>query len=151
MNGGRLSTIAWLLGHVSHQGEACIPWPFSHDTKGYPQVWRDGVKKANRVMCELAHGEPPTPKHQAAHSCGNRGCINPRHLSWKTQSENEADKHIHGTIVAKNWGPRGKLKPDQIEQIRTSSLSNVELASRFGVNRGAIEYWRKKIAAQNAA
>lgn len=143
--------MAWLLGHVSHTGDACVPWPFSHDTKGYPQVSGNGVKKANRVMCELAHGEPPTPKHQAAHSCGNRGCINPRHLSWKTQSENEADKRIHGTLNPNNWGSKGKLTPDQIEQIRTSRLSNVELAAAFGVNRGTIEYWRKKLSAQSVA
>lgn len=140
------SNFEWLKEHISHTGEECVMWPFSLDTKGYPQVFTNAIRKANRVMCELAHGAPPTPKHQAAHSCGNRACVNPRHLSWKTQSENEADKRLHGTITRNTWGAKGKLNQNQIKQIKTSRLSNVELASRFGVNRGAIEYWRKKFA-----
>lgn len=46
-----------------------------------------------RHMCKLKNGDPPTPDHEAAHSCGNgkHGCINPNHLRWATDAENMAD------------------------------------------------------------
>jgi hypothetical protein len=49
---------------------------------------------AHRAMCRLIHGNPPTPKHQAAHSCGNgrRGCVHPGHLRWATDAENRAER-----------------------------------------------------------
>jgi hypothetical protein len=66
---------------------------------------------AHRLMCQLAHGDPPTPDHIAAHSCGrgHEGCVNPNHLSWKTYSENELDKRVHGTTRNPWWGKKGKL------------------------------------------
>lgn len=50
-------------------------------------------------MCQKAHGDPPSPKHDAAHSCGrgHEGCVNPNHLSWKTKKQNQADRITHGT------------------------------------------------------
>src|SRR5579859_4466599 len=38
-----------------------------------------------RVVCEAYHGPPPTPQHEAGHTCPdgeNARCINPRHLAW---------------------------------------------------------------------
>ena len=138
--------LMWLMGHIHYRGDDCVLWPYSTDTKGYAQVTVGvrQIKKANRIMCELAYGPPPTPRHQAAHSCGIRHCINPRHLSWKTQSENEADKKIHGTLVQNYWGRAGKLSQEQRELIRTSDESAVKLAEQLGVRRGTIEWWRKK-------
>jgi hypothetical protein len=51
-------------------------------------------------MCLLAHGEPPSAEHQAAHSCGkgHLGCVNPKHLRWATPSENINDQLAHGTM-----------------------------------------------------
>lgn len=142
----RLKQRAWLLGHVDHRGDDCILWPFSLDTKGYAQVCigKSTVRKASRVMCELAHGSPPTIRHQAAHSCRNRHCINPRHLSWKTQSENEADKKRDGTVYRNKHGRRPLLTPDQIRLIQTTRGNAVGLAKQFGVQRETIHWWRRK-------
>jgi hypothetical protein len=62
--------------------------------------WRPRtVRRAHRVMCEIAHGPKPAPGFVAAHTCGKgrEGCVNPRHLRWASQKENMADKLLHGT------------------------------------------------------
>ena len=83
---------------VPFDGDGCLLWPFQISTTGYGRLEVNGKKKiASRYVCELAHGEPPTRQHEAAHSCGNSKCVNPKHLRWATHTENEADKLVHGT------------------------------------------------------
>src|SRR5690606_2800217 len=62
----------WLSDHVDHNGDECLIWPFGRFANGYGQVCINKVNKvASREMCILANGEPPSPSHEAAHSCGN--------------------------------------------------------------------------------
>lgn len=141
------TTFDWLRVRVNHDGGECLFWPFGRDDKGYGQVTAfDRVRKAHRVMCELAHGIPPTPKHQASHTCGkgHLGCVNPKHLEWKTNSENQLDRRKHGTHLG-SIGSRTRLTPDQITEIRSLKgvLSKVKLAEKFGVKRGCIDYWHR--------
>lgn len=98
----------WLQEHVGHDGDECLIWPFGKSDTGYGTLNVDGVVGGtHRFMCKMAHGEPPSPDLQAAHSCGVRACVNPKHLRWATQAENEADKIIHGTD---NRGRFGRQK-----------------------------------------
>lgn len=144
---GAGQAVKFLRDNVSYQGDACLPWPFSRDGGvGRGRVGYLGkLYWAHRLMCEFAHGPAPTPKHQAAHSCGkgHEGCVNPRHLSWKTVSENLLDRREHGTAVGSPYGQHGKLKPDQIAEIRAlkGKVPKREIAARFGVGYAAIQYW----------
>jgi hypothetical protein len=142
--------IDWLRSHAGTQSRECLIWPFSLDDTGYGLISirspQGGRRKghAHRYMCELAKGPAPTRSHQAAHACGNRACVNPRHLSWKTQRENEADKLIHGTS---NRGERcgsSKLTADDVIAIRAAKgITQQALADRFGVSRGHIAGLRR--------
>jgi hypothetical protein len=111
----------FLRANVAYAGDDCLTWILKgRDGKGYGQVAYGGkLRLAHRVMCILAHGEPPTPEHHAAHSCGkgHEACVNPRHLSWKTASENQADTVTHGTCKKKG-GTRQKLTDEQVAEIR---------------------------------
>lgn len=81
------------------KSDDCLEWPYARSGVGYGQMRVDGRSvNVHRLVCLKAHGDPPTREHQAAHSCGNRLCCNHRHLSWKTQAENELDKVAHGTM-----------------------------------------------------
>jgi hypothetical protein len=142
-NRGKGAGYKFLLDHVSYQGDDCVIWPFTR-TRGYAYVGVNGkIRIAHRFMCELAHGAPPTPKHHAAHSCGrgDEGCVNPRHLSWKTVSENMLDRRKHGTH---GRGPRQKLNYDRVLEIRAfgPEWTDQAIADQYGVTRGLINQIR---------
>lgn len=140
---GKGAALQWLRDRVSYAGDDCQIWPFNKNENGYGTLGVEGeIHKAHRFMCTLAHGSPPSDTHQAAHACGNRGCVNPRHLSWKTRSENEADKKLHGT-VGKPRGSRTKLSAADVAFIRASkgTITCETLAAQFGLSRAGILYW----------
>lgn len=136
--------IAFLEALVGHTGDDCITWPYSRPSHGYGQVHWDGrTQTASRVMCILAHGEPPDRSRHASHSCGNghMGCVNPRHLSWKTPSENAADKRIHGTDNSGSKNFDTKLPDELIEQILEAialGFKYREIAEEVGVSNAYI-------------
>lgn len=84
----------WIRDHLDYQEDWCLIWPFGRTSHGYGTIRRDDKQMgAHRYICELVHGAAPDG-HQAAHSCGRGadGCVNPRHLCWKTPSENQHDR-----------------------------------------------------------
>lgn len=141
---GESKTIDFLRALVGHVSDECILWPYAKNHKGYGQLFYEGVtRKAHRIMCELAHGKPPTHEHQAAHGCGNPSCVNPRHLEWKTNYANQMDRAVHGTMP-KHGRPARILTPEQIVEVRAlkGTVAQYDLAKRFGVKPGCIEYWQ---------
>src|SRR5687768_6151405 len=89
---------AFLRQHVNYQSDECLIWPYRVNRLGYAHAVIGGVPKvASRWMCILAHGEPDALRTEAAHSCGNPSCVNPRHLRWASHRENMMDKNRHGT------------------------------------------------------
>lgn len=138
-NSGQGQAVAWIRQHAAHQSDECLVWPFSTNGTGYGRLGFEGQGYyAHRFMCELVHGAAPSPDHEVAHSCGNgmRGCVNPRHLEWKTRSENHLDRRRHGTHATSHYGPRGKLtSADRMEILALKGkLPQRTIASRFGVH-----------------
>lgn len=128
----------WLEMHLEHQDrEFCLIWPFARAQNGYGVAGRAGYIRPHRIMCEHRHGPPPSPAHQAAHSCdrGHHACVNPWHLDWKTPSENQCDR-FRGQPPKK----REKLTPEQVDEIRLmkSRERTVDTAARFGVTEANI-------------
>lgn len=133
--------IEWLKQHIDHQSDDCLPWPFGQRDAGYGACTLDGQPmRASRAMCILAHGGAPKDKPEAAHSCGNRICVNPRHLRWSTPAENTSDKWQHGTMLLGEQVNNAKLTEGDVREIRRLSgrLTQKALAERFGVSQPAI-------------
>jgi hypothetical protein len=153
-NTGKGANLLWLRERVSYQGDECLIWPFAI-VRGYGQLqYRGKITRASRVMCIEAHGEPPTPEHQAAHDCGNCACVNPTHIRWKTPSENQLDKRKHGTFY--NGGRRKRLSDREVMAIRLlhGSRTQDKIAEMFGVSRRNIGmivngHSRKTVAADS--
>lgn len=100
---------------LTYRGDDCLTWPFATTPNGYGQIRLDGrMQSVHRLACCHVNGPAPTPKHEAAHNCGNgnKGCCNPRHLSWKTHAENMADIPIHNATreAGAANGPGGKAR-----------------------------------------
>ena len=134
---------------ASHDGlSGCLTWPFHRNAKGYAGRvdWEGGRDKAaSRVLCELVHGPAPSPRHQAAHSCGrgHLGCVSGGHVRWATPKENNADKFHHGTMVRGERIYCAKLTSADVRQLRGAhgaGLNQVALAQRFGITPGTV--WR---------
>jgi hypothetical protein len=137
---GEGDAIRFIREHQDYQRDWCVIWPFS-TTRGYGRFGYLGKGYyAHRFMCELAHGAPPSDIHEAAHSCGDSTCVNPRHLSWKTPGENGLDCRQHGTHVRSRYGTAGKITAEQAIAIRDQKDVKKlrELADEYGVSESCI-------------
>ncbi len=150
-NGGAATgkTIRFLEDVVfPYAGDDCLAWPFCRSPQGRGTVSyggrKGGSKSVSRVVCTRVHGPAPTPKHEAAHSCGNghNGCCNPRHLRWATKVENEADKRMHGTVALGARNGKAKLTDRDVLTIRAleAIASRKEIAEKFNISRVHVGY-----------
>jgi hypothetical protein len=127
----------------------CILWPYAKTPAGYGTIGGSrskigGTQYVHRIVCERVHGLPPTPKHEAAHLCGrgHEGCVNPKHLAWKTRKENHADTLIHGTDNRGEKHYASLLCDDDIRNIRNlysgGGLTYADVAALFGVSAATV-------------
>lgn len=143
---GKGKGYAFIVAHRDYTGDECLKWPLSCDDKGYGIIGHLGKRmRASRFMCIEVHGQPPSGLHYAAHSCGNGhlGCVNPRHLSWKTPTENQLDSVAHGTC-SQPGRLRRKLTSEKVAEIRAlkGQATQARVAAQYGVVARTIgEIW----------
>ena len=129
-----------------YRGDDCLFWPFPLMKNGYGKMrFRGAQSGAHRVVCIIAHGEPPTPKHQACHSCRGAldGCVSPRHISWQTCKQNIHDKYRDGTMPDQKGSKNNyaKLTEAEVHVIRQQARSRGngrKLAAKFNVSPATI-------------
>lgn len=126
---------------LSFSGDECLPWPFSRNSDS--GVATNGNGSMGRYICTLVNGPPPEDRYHAAHSCGkaHEGCVNPKHLSWKTPKENNADKLLHGTSRRGVERPNAKLNPDIVRTIRrmlSEGMSATQVAKACDVSKTSV-------------
>lgn len=131
--------LEWLMTVAATcTSDTCLEWPFNKMGVGYGKVWVGGrYTGAHREICLIRRGPPPFDGAEAAHSCGNRGCVNPGHISWKTRSANADDRKVHGTADAHagiRHKPRRLLSDAEVGAIRTATEAGVVIAAAFGVD-----------------
>lgn len=131
----------WIEENSSYRKRGCLRWPFSiHEATGYPgnTLWRGKQMFGHRAMCIAAHGNPPTSMHHAAHSCGNRWCINPKHLRWATVSENQMDRVKDGTSNRGTAHGMARLTEDDVRRIYSDNRPVTKIAEAFGINHRTV-------------
>lgn len=119
-------------------GDECLVWPFDRKRNGYAGMRHDGKSVlVSRRVCEEVNGPPPSPDHEAAHSCGggHLGCVSKWHLSWKTSKENKADKLIHDTHDRGERNSQAKITEDMAIEIIAlrGKESQSSIARRLGI------------------
>lgn len=147
-NRGTGKGLRFLHWALTQETDECIDWPYYVSPEGYGQVGdHEGMHLAHRYICQLAHGEPPRPNSQAAHSCkGNKKCVNKRHVRWTDQTGNEDDKHAHGT-----WWTRissAKISEELVPVIRKDleTLSIKAVAQKHGVSTHIVRHIKHREA-----
>jgi len=100
-----------------------------------------GIQRVNRLVCLAFHGEPPTPRHEAAHLNGDPADNSAANLAWETRKENETDKNRHGTRLRGERHKMAKLTEADVCGVRAAPRfhgSGLAHAKRLGVSPGAI-------------
>jgi hypothetical protein len=134
--------IEFLKAAVATHSDNCIPWPYYRTATGYGEMRHGDRAKvgAHRLVCEMAHGPPPTLEHEAAHSCGNPGCVNSRHIRWASRAENAADMIGHGRSTRGRKSNSVKLTEADVRTIRrlAPTVKHADLAKAFGVTDATV-------------
>jgi hypothetical protein len=125
---------------LAYEGDECLIWPFGTNEHGYGVLTSlGGSRIVARHVCEEVNGPPPTPEHEAAHSCGKGrlACVTKRHLSWKTSAGNKADMVEHGTRLRGERSGLSKLTEPEVRQIIALKgiKSQSKIADQFGVSQ----------------
>ena len=128
-----------ILSNTTLQNDGCITWNGYVGKNGY------GVKGRNyklfythRIVASLVYGEPET-KLEVLHSCDNRACCNPKHLSWGTRLQNVRD--MYSKNRNRNNAPKGtqhgmsklsEIEILEIRQLRSEGWILKDLAEKYG-------------------
>lgn len=129
---------------LTFEGEECLDWPYGKSSDGYGILKKDGSRRlVHRLLCEDTLGPPPAEGYEAAHSCGqgHKGCCNRWHLRWATQTDNQADRLLHGTDSRGEKNGCAKLTVGEVKGIRklhSGGAKIPDLATKFNVSYATI-------------
>jgi hypothetical protein len=135
----------WL--NVDKAGEDdCWMWKRPASSNGYGRIRVNETGKeqsAHRVSWWLSNGKQDIPSGMVImHSCDNKLCVNPKHLSIGTLKDNTQDMIRKGRnkVVRFVGSTNGNalLNDDKVRVIKTSSLNNTQLGKMFGVSPSCI-------------
>jgi hypothetical protein len=124
----------------------CWEWNGNLKPNGYGSIGAGGIGGktllTHRLSYELHHGKKIPRGMVVMHSCDNKKCVNPRHLSIGTPQENTTDmvtkgRHKGGKLIGLE-NPKSILTPDLVRYIRKSPLSIYKLADELGVGSSTI-------------
>jgi len=119
------------------------------DKDGYRDiilVADDGTRRHARIAVLVAdafHGPRPDGL-TVAHENGVHNDDRAENLTYKTMTDNMADKYRHGTMPMGEGHPQAKLTEQDVRHIRASKLTNTELSHAFGVSRTTIRLVRQR-------
>lgn len=116
----------------------CHLWLWGQDSSGYGTLRYLGVpERAHRAMWRQVNGEIPEGM-LIRHKCDNRLCTNVDHLELGTIQQNMDDRERRGRGSKGEHRPSSILKVENVHEIRESSLTRKELATKFGVSTKTI-------------
>lgn len=121
-------------GRVEKSPKGCWLWVGYRDRIGYGIIrWYGRNLKAHRVSMIIAHGSIPTGK-VVMHKCDVRNCVNPDHLSFGTQAENNRDCSRKG---------RSRSLPQKGEDNPMAKLTEEEVAKMKYIRASRGLYYRQ--------
>jgi hypothetical protein len=123
------------------ESSGCWRWTGSKAITGYCNFYYKGtVYLAHRAsLLIFGRVKELTPGLNVSHSCRNRDCVCPDHLSEKTRSENNGtDKKRDGTDNSGTKCHFSKLDWTKVAEIRASHLTMKALSQKYDVSTSCI-------------
>ena len=127
---------------IQEGDDACWLWTHYLMKNGYATMSIGGRQGSKLLVHRLSlyHHTQDTESFNnqlilARHSCRNRHCVNPQHLSWGTHKDNNGiDKVRDGTDGKGDRHSQNKLTETQVREIRTrTDKLQKDLAIEYGV------------------
>nr|DAP74222.1 MAG TPA: endonuclease [Caudoviricetes sp.] len=136
----RDALIEKIKANVRVDSNGCWIWQKSVGSHGYGNIATGGGRNetVHRVSCEVFHGK--SDLKDVLHSCDNKKCCNPEHLSWGSRRQNMIDVSVRTKRSSQ------KLDVDKVKYIRSCSLSTKALAEKLGVSKDLINKVRSRKA-----
>jgi hypothetical protein len=124
----------------------CIEWTGASNPNGYGKVKISGqIMDAHVASWRIANGGNPVPVGQLImHSCDNRKCVNPDHLSCGTSSDNMVDcRDKNRLYVARGESVHNAVLTESIvrdirDAWRQPGMSQRKVAARFGLKYSVV-------------
>ena len=126
----------------------CLPMPStgSETQDGYPAFsYQGSTEYAHHWIASWHHGRQRRDDEHVMHSCDNPRCINPRHLSYGTRSENAKDMVAKGRNkkpsrdnIARNAGIQADFLRRRAETDLADSRIIADVASRYSLSTRTI-------------
>ena len=144
----RVKSISEYQKNVTINENGCHVYNGTLNKQGYAEPRIDGkLMRLHRAAYAHTYGPLPRPDHLiVCHSCGNRACINPRHLYLGTTKDNARDMVLHGNAgkLKGEMVGNSKLKKRDILSIRSSDLMGIDLAKQYKVTPQTISDVRSR-------
>ena len=150
-----MTLIEKIQRHVTIEGDC---WEWRGCMNGPIPTMKHGGKVANVRRLVLVDRGVPMNGFIATYTCGNPACVNPDHTGRSTRAQmnrrimadmNTATNTLRSKRIAEaKRRTDAKLSQADVDQIRTSSDTQQDLATRFGISKSIIgrikrgEMWR---------
>lgn len=131
-----------LLNSIGDSDEECWEYQGKDMSKGgHKRIRLDDKSRmmVHRLSWEAFYAEPIPNNMLVLHKCDNPKCFNPNHLFLGTQFDNMQD-----CIIKKRKKYYRKIKNEDLEFIKNSSMSSSELSLKFNVTPSRIRQIKSK-------
>lgn len=135
----------YLKSNIFVDDNGCWLWQGSINPRGYGNAGLFGdALVAHRLSYLCENGELPPPPLILRHTCDVPSCVNPKHLIPGTHADNARDRSERGRTAKMRGSENGrsKLTESDVMEIRASSETLEELATRYGVGVTTVSHAR---------
>jgi hypothetical protein len=137
MPGQQASLLARIAAKVDRHGpDECWPWTGGTTKGGYAviRIDRERVEYVHRLVLEEKLGRPLLPGEEVLHSCDNRPCANPAHLSAGTRARNMAEMVERGRSARGERNGSAMLTNEQVLAIISDPRPYAVVVAEHGIH-----------------
>lgn len=130
----------WILRQATLV-DGCLISHYKPSKVGYPKM--NGTTYVHRFICSVIKGPIPEGMY-VMHSCDNRRCIHPDHISANTPTANNLDMIAKGR-QGKTGGAKPRLFSDrqkqEIKDLYDRGFTQRDIAASFDTSQGVIWHY----------